>query len=57
VKNPTKNVFVKYMAPWCEHCKELAPIWEKLASCYMDEKDLIFAKIDAHNNEIEGFEI
>ena len=45
------------MAPWCEHCNELAPIWEKLASCYMDEKDLIFAKIDAHNNEIEGFEI
>jgi thiol-disulfide isomerase/thioredoxin len=54
VKDTSKDVFVKYYAPWCNHCKQLEPIWEELAQKVAHIDDLVIAKFDATENEVEG---
>ena len=57
VKDASKDVLVKYYAPWCGHCKALAPTWEELAEDVKDIEDLVIAKFDATANEVAGLEI
>ena len=46
-----KYVFLESYAPWCSHCKELEPIWTKLAERLEAFDNLMIAKMDATSNE------
>ncbi|KAK3378452.1 thioredoxin-like protein [Podospora didyma] len=42
-----KNILVAFTAPWCGHCKTLAPVWETVAQDFALENNVVVAKVDA----------
>jgi protein disulfide-isomerase A1 len=59
VQDPTKDILVEFYAPWCGHCKNLAPVYEQLAQSFASEPTITIAKIDATANDtpapVKGF--
>jgi len=59
VLDNTKDVLIEFYAPWCGHCKNLAPKYEKLGESFKSEPTVVIAKVDATENDtpvdIRGF--
>lgn len=57
VTNNDKDILVEFYAPWCGHCKKLAPVFDELGEKLKGESVEI-VKMDATANDVpSGFEV
>ena len=46
--------FLKFYAPWCGHCKALAPVWEDLGDAVHGESSILIGKVDVTQDSAVG---
>lgn len=51
VTNSGRDALVEFYAPWCGHCKKLAPIYDELGEKLKNE-DVDIVKMDATSNDV-----
>merc|ERR1711970_1680229 len=56
-ENREKSILIEFYAPWCGHCKQLAPVWDKLGEHFADNDDVMIMKADSTTNEFDGIEV
>ncbi len=49
-----KPTLVEFFAPWCGHCKKLAPVYEELGEAFAGSKNIQIAKVDADAEKALG---
>lgn len=49
----SKAAFVEFYAPWCGHCKRLAPAYEEVGKAFVGS-DVLIAKVDADADKTLG---
>eukprot|EP01036_Dinobryon_divergens_P028780 gene28780-37783_t len=47
----SSNILVEFYAPWCGHCKSLAPEWQIAGETFLPEDDIKIAALDATTAE------
>lgn len=47
VLDEKKDVLIEFYAPWCGHCKNLAPTYEKVATAFKQDENVVIANVDA----------
>jgi len=48
-----KNALVKFHAPWCGHCKNVKPTWDKLGEAYKASKTVLIGDVDCTSEQGE----
>jgi len=48
---------VFYYAPWCKQCEQMAPTWDALAEFVKGEDDIVIAKFNSIENELNEFAV
>uniref|UniRef100_A0A0E0KYP1 protein disulfide-isomerase n=1 Tax=Oryza punctata TaxID=4537 RepID=A0A0E0KYP1_ORYPU len=46
-----RAALVEFYAPWCGHCKKLAPEYEKLGASFKKAKSVLIAKVDCDEHK------
>jgi protein disulfide isomerase len=57
VLDSQQEVLVEFYAPWCGHCKHLAPHYDEAAKRIANNPNILLVKVDSTENEVSGLDI